>query len=67
MDRGDTTEFENDIPTKHNAKHPGFSSEEEVEIQVILEEMLHERFIRETTPESTEFVSLIFLAYSLFQ
>ena len=47
MDRGDTTEFGNDIPTKHNAKHPGFSSEEEVGIQVFLEEMLHKRIIRE--------------------
>ena len=24
MVRGDTTEFENDIPTKHNAKNPSF-------------------------------------------
>ena len=67
MDRGDTTEFGNDIPTKHNAKHHGFSSEEEVWIQVNLEEMLHKRIIRETTHESTEFVSPIFMACSLFQ
>ena len=67
MDRGDTTEFGNDIPTKHNAKHPGFSSEEEVGIQVILEEMLHKRIIRGTTHESTEFVSPIFIASALFQ
>ena len=41
MVRGDTIEFENDIPTKHNAKNPSFSPVEEEEIQVILEEMLH--------------------------
>ena len=35
MDRGDTIEFENDIPTKHNAKDPSFSPVEEEEIQVI--------------------------------
>ena len=34
MVRGDTTEFENDIPMKHNAKNSSFSTEEEVEIQV---------------------------------
>ena len=37
MARGDTVEFENDIPPKHNAKNPSVSPEEEVEIQVILE------------------------------
>ena len=37
MVRGDTIEFENDIPTKHNAKNPSFSPVEEEEIQVILE------------------------------
>ena len=46
--RGDTKEFENDIPVKHNAKNLSFSPEEEVEIQIILEEMLHKQFIRET-------------------
>ena len=46
--RGDTKEFENDIPVKHNAKNLSFSAEEEVEIQIILEEMLHKQFIRET-------------------
>ena len=61
MVRGDTIEFENDIPTKHNAKNPSFSPVEEEEIQVILEEMLHKRIIRETTHESTEFVSPIFI------
>ena len=59
--RGDTKEFENDIPIKHNAKNLSFSPEEEVEIQVILEEMLHKQIIRETTHESTEFVSPIFI------
>ena len=59
--RGDTKEFENDIPVKHNAKNLSFSPEEEVEIQVILEEMLHKQIIRETTHESTEFVSPIFI------
>ena len=39
MVRGDTIDFENDIPTKHNAKNPRFSPEED--IQIILEEMLH--------------------------
>ena len=61
MVRGDTIEFENDIPIKHNAKNPSFSPEEEVEIQVILEEMLHKQIIRETTLESTEFVFPIFI------
>ena len=61
MVRGDTIKFENDIPIKHNAKNPSFSPEEEVEIQVILEEMLHKQIIRETTHESTEFVSPIFI------
>ena len=51
MVRGDTIEFENDIPIKHNAKSLSFSPEEEVEIQVILEEMLHKQIIRETTHE----------------
>ena len=46
--RGDTKEFENDIPVKHTAKNLSFSPEEEVEIQIILEEMLHKQFIRET-------------------
>ena len=46
MVRGDTIEFENNIPTKDNAKNPSFSEEEEVEIQVILEEMLHKQIIR---------------------
>ena len=48
MIRGDIIEFENDIPIKHNAKNLSFSPEEEVEIQIILEEMLHKQFIRET-------------------
>ena len=61
MVRGDTIEFENNIPTKDNAKNPSFSEEEEVEIQVILEEMLHKQIIRETTHEPTEFVSPIFI------
>ena len=34
---------------------------EEVEIQVILEEMLHKQIIRETTDECIEFVSAIFI------
>ena len=46
MVRGDTIEFENNIPTKDNAKNPSFPEEEEVEIQVILEEMLHKQIIR---------------------
>ena len=46
MVRGDTIEFENDISIKHNAKDPSFSPEEEMEIQVILEEMLHKQIIR---------------------
>ena len=61
MIRGDTTEFENGIPIKHNAKNPSFSSDEEVEMQVSLEEMFHKQIIRETTHESTEIVSLIFI------
>ena len=48
-------------PIKHNAKNPSFSPEKEVEIQVILEEMLHKQIIRETAHESTEFVSPIFI------
>ena len=31
MVRGDTIEFENDIPTKHKAKKPSFYPEEKVE------------------------------------
>ena len=46
MLRGYTIKFENDTPIKHN---------------VILEEMLHKQIIRETTHESTEFVSPIFI------
>ena len=42
-------------------RNPSFSPEEEVEIQVILEEMLHKQIIRETTHEPTEFVSPIFI------
>ena len=61
MVRGDTIEFENDILIKHNAKNPSFSLEEEIEIQVILEEMLHKQIKRETTHESTEFVYPIFI------
>ena len=61
MVRGDTIEFENDIPTKHNAKNPSFSPEEEVEIQVILEEMLHKQVIMETTHKFTESVSPNFI------
>ena len=60
MVRGDTIEFENDILIKHNAKNPSFSLEEEIEIQVILEEMLHKQ-TRETTHESPEFVCPIFI------
>ena len=65
MVRGDAVEFENHIPTKHNAKNPSFSPEEELEIQVILGEMLHEQIIRETTHESTEFVFPISIVKSL--
>ena len=61
MVKRDTIEFENDIPIKHNARDPSFSPEEEVEIQVILEEMLHKQIIKETTHEATEFVSPIFI------
>ena len=61
MTRGDSIEFENDILIKRNAKNTSFSPGEEVEIQVILEEMLQKQTIRETTHESTEFVSLIFI------
>ena len=49
------------FPQKHNAKNLSFSPEEEVEIQIIMEEMLHKRIIRETTHESTEFASPIFI------
>ena len=48
MVRGDTIEFENNILTKDNAKNPSFSEEEEAEIQVILEEMLHKQIIRKS-------------------
>ena len=61
MVRGDTIGFENDIPTKHNAKNPSFSPAEEEEILVILEEMLHKQIIRETTYESTDFMYPIFI------
>ena len=61
MIRKDTIEFENDISIKHNAKNPSFPSEEEIEIQVILEEMLHKQIIGETTHETTELVSPIFM------
>ena len=61
MFRRDTVELENDIPIKHYAKNCIFSQEEEVEIQVILEEMLHKLIIREITHQSTEFVSSIFI------
>ena len=61
MVRGYSIEFENNIPTKHNAKNPSFSPEEAVDIQVILEEMLYKRIIRKTTHEATEFVSPIFI------
>ena len=62
MVRGDTAELENGIPIKHNAKNPSFSPGKEVETQVILEEMLDKQIKWETTHESTEFVSPIFLA-----
>ena len=42
-------------------KIPVFFSEEEVKIEVILEETLHKRLIRETAHESREFVSSIFI------
>ena len=61
MVRGDTVELENGIPIKHNAKNPSFSPEKEVEIQVILEDMLDKQIKWETTHESTEFVSPIFM------
>ena len=61
MVKGDTIEFENDIPINHNAKNSSFSPEEEVEIQVILEEILHKKIIRENTHEVTEFFSPIFI------
>ena len=61
MVRVDTIEFENHIPTKHNTKNPSFSPMEEIKMQVNLEEMRHRRIIRETTNESTEFVSPIFI------
>ena len=58
MVKGDNIEFENDIPIKYNAKN---STEEEVEIHVILEEMLLKQIIRETTHIATEFLSPIFI------
>ena len=58
---GDTIEFENDVALKYNAKNPSYSPEEEVEIQVILEEMLHKGTVKETTRESEEFRSPIFI------
>ena len=61
MIRRDTIEFENDISINHNAKNPSFSPEEEIEIQVILEEMLHKQIIVETTRETTELFSPIFM------
>ena len=45
MVRRDTIEFENHISAKHNAKSSSFSPKEELEIQVILEEMVHEQII----------------------
>ena len=57
-------EFQNNIPIKH-AKNPSFSPEEEVEIQVIWEEILHKQIITKTTHESTEFVSPIFIVQKL--
>ena len=59
--RGDTIEFENDILIKHTAKNPSFSPEEKVEIQVILEKIIYIQIITETTHQSTEFVSPIFI------
>ena len=53
MVRGNVTEFESDNPRKHNGKNPSFPPEEEVEIQVILEEILHEKIIRKAAHEST--------------
>ena len=61
MVRGDNIEFENDIPIKHDAKYPSFSPEEEIEMEVILEEMLHKQIIRKTIHETTESVSPIFI------
>ena len=61
MIRRDTIEFENNISIKHNAKNPSFSPEEEIEIQVILKEMLHKQIIGETTRETTELFSPIFM------
>ena len=58
---GDTIEFENDVALKYNAKNLSYSPEEEVEIQVILEEMLHKGIVTETTHESEEFRSPIFI------
>ena len=45
MVRRDTFEFDNDISAKYNAKSSSFPPEEELEIQVILEEMVHEQII----------------------
>ena len=62
MVRGDSIEFENDIPTKHNANyHSFFFPDEEIEIQVILREILDKKIIRESIHESTEFVPPIFM------
>ena len=61
MVKGDNVEFENDISIKYNAKNSSFSTEEEVEIHVILEEMLLKQIIRETTHIATEFLSPIFI------
>ena len=58
---GDTIEFENDVALKYNAKNLSYSPEEEVEIQVILEEMLHKGIVTETPHESEEFRSPIFI------
>ena len=63
--RGDTIEFENNVLTKHHAKNRSFSPKEEVEIQVILEEMLDNRILRETTHKSAEFVSPICIVKKL--
>ena len=61
MIRGYTIEFGNYILIKHNAKNPSFSLEVEVEIQVILEKILHKIIIRKTSHEPTEFFPSIFI------
>ena len=53
MVRGDAIELENDVPTKHSGKKRSFSPEKQVEIQVILEEVLHRQITKETIHEST--------------